>query len=154
MKTENTFTFTCKVSNVDFTTPFHVESESHHSQFFFSHCSTGRFGWCYWFRWLQDTETDLLLLEVLAPTGLEAGFICHLFIFLLTSEYKFVVSFVSGTHGFTLCSTCWRFRSKDTFPLPILSSITIINRIVSYKWYKIHAWFRKHAINNVYCSRT
>ena len=42
----------------------------------------------------------LLLLEVLAPTGLEAGFICHLFIFLLTSEYKFVVSF--DTHGFTL----------------------------------------------------
>ena len=135
MKTENTFTFTCNVSNVDFTTPFHVESESHHSQSFFLIVALGGLGGI---TGLGICKTQklfccnvLLLLEVLAPTGLETGFICHLFIFLLTSEYKFVVSF--NTHGFTLAQAgLWRVRSKDTFPLPILSSITIINRIVSF----------------------
>ena len=89
---------------MDFTTPFHVESESHHSQSFFLIVALGGLGGV---TGLGICKTQklfccnvLLLLEVLAPTGLETGFICHLFIFPLTSEYKFVVSF--DTHGFTL----------------------------------------------------
>ena len=68
----------------------------------------------------------LLLLEVLAPTGLETGFICHLFIFLLTSEYKYVVTFVSGTHGFTLAQAGGSGR-KIHFPYQfyLLSQLSI-----------------------------
>ena len=100
---------------------------------FFSHCSTGRLGQLGGVTGLGICKTRklfccnvLLLLEVLAPTGLETGFICHLFIFLLTSEYKFVVSFVSGTHGFTLAQAGGSGR-KIHFPYQfyLLSQLSI-----------------------------
>ena len=158
MKTENIFTFTCKVSNVDFTTPFHVESESHHSQFF-SHCSTGRLGWCHWFRYLRDTET--VLLQCLAFTGGSCTHWArnrfHLSPFHIPSDIWIQICclILSGTHGFTLAPAGGSGR-KIHFPYQfyLLSQLSIELFHFVNKWYKIHAWIRKHVINNVYCSRT